>query len=179
MKELREADTEFVLLDGTLAECDRVGDRRAGYSAKHRRHGVDVQVVTDPDGHLPFACACGRQGQGRGGGGPDNGHRCRTSRPTRRGRTEVQLAGRQYAIDDIGVLFPGLDVVRAHRIIHIGERQGGPVPAADRALTGAGPWVTTLLPRLPGRGLSPTRRTFELALSVARGADPPGLTVWR
>lgn len=49
---LREADPEFVLLDGTLAECDRVGDSRADYSAKHRRHGVNVQVVTDPDGRL-------------------------------------------------------------------------------------------------------------------------------
>ncbi|GAA2768608.1 hypothetical protein GCM10010103_76510 [Streptomyces paradoxus] len=48
---MREADPDFVLLDGTLAECDRVGDSRADYSHKHRRHGV-VQVVTDPDGRL-------------------------------------------------------------------------------------------------------------------------------
>src|SRR6476659_9030112 len=33
---LRETDPEFVLLDGTLAECDRLGDGRADYSAKHR-----------------------------------------------------------------------------------------------------------------------------------------------
>lgn len=52
LKVLREADPEFVLLDGTLAECDRVGDGRADYSAKHRRHGVNVQVVTDPEGRL-------------------------------------------------------------------------------------------------------------------------------
>lgn len=39
---LREEDPEFLLLDGTLAECDRVGDSRADYSAKHRRHGVNV-----------------------------------------------------------------------------------------------------------------------------------------
>ncbi|WP_406011210.1 transposase [Streptomyces sp. NBC_00637] len=44
----READPDYVLLDGTLAECDRVGDSRADYSHKHRRHGVNVQVVTDP-----------------------------------------------------------------------------------------------------------------------------------
>ncbi|MDQ1029715.1 hypothetical protein QF035_007302 [Streptomyces umbrinus] len=36
----------------TLAECDRVGDSRADYSAKHRRHGVNVQVVTDPAGEV-------------------------------------------------------------------------------------------------------------------------------
>lgn len=33
------ARAEFVLVDGTLAECDRVGDARGDYSGKHRRHG--------------------------------------------------------------------------------------------------------------------------------------------
>ncbi|MFE3866162.1 transposase family protein [Streptomyces goshikiensis] len=41
-----------VLVDGTLAECDRVGDGRADYSGKHRRHGVNLQVVTDPTGKI-------------------------------------------------------------------------------------------------------------------------------
>lgn len=40
------------LLDGTLAECDRVGDGQADYSHKHRRHGVNVQVVTAPTGQI-------------------------------------------------------------------------------------------------------------------------------
>lgn len=35
LKTLREHEPEFVLLDGTLAECDRVGDCRADYSHKH------------------------------------------------------------------------------------------------------------------------------------------------
>ncbi|CAL9329523.1 hypothetical protein SUDANB105_00043 [Streptomyces sp. enrichment culture] len=39
-------------LDGTHAECDRVGDSRADFSHKHRRHGVNVQVVADPEGKL-------------------------------------------------------------------------------------------------------------------------------
>ncbi|WP_406267988.1 transposase [Streptomyces sp. NBC_00191] len=52
LKTLRDNDPDFVLLDGTLAECDRVGDSRADYSAKHRRHGVNVQVVTDPTGEV-------------------------------------------------------------------------------------------------------------------------------
>ena len=52
LKVLRETKADFVLLDGTLAECDRVGDGRADYSHKRRRHGVNVQVVTDPDGRL-------------------------------------------------------------------------------------------------------------------------------
>lgn len=52
LRVLREADLDYVLLDGALAECDRVGDSQAGYSHKHRRHGVNVQVVTDPAGRL-------------------------------------------------------------------------------------------------------------------------------
>lgn len=52
MRALREADPEYVLIDGTLAECDRVGDNRADFSHKHRLHGVNVQVVTDLDGRL-------------------------------------------------------------------------------------------------------------------------------
>ncbi|GGX47046.1 hypothetical protein GCM10010353_71770 [Streptomyces chryseus] len=52
LKVLREHEPEYVLLDGTLAECDRVGDGRADYSHKHRRHGVNVQVVTDPTGKV-------------------------------------------------------------------------------------------------------------------------------
>jgi hypothetical protein len=54
LKVLHKADADFVLLDGTLAECDRVGDGRTDYSAKHRRHGVNVQVVTDSAGRLPW-----------------------------------------------------------------------------------------------------------------------------
>ncbi|OKJ34189.1 hypothetical protein AMK24_21840 [Streptomyces sp. CB02366] len=50
LKTLRGHQPGFVLLDGAPAECDRVGDGRAGYSRKHRRHGVNVQVVTDPGG---------------------------------------------------------------------------------------------------------------------------------
>lgn len=49
---LRESDPDFVLLDGTLAECDRTGDGRGDYSAKRRRRGVNVQVVTDPTGKV-------------------------------------------------------------------------------------------------------------------------------
>ncbi|MFD5984825.1 transposase family protein, partial [Streptomyces cyaneofuscatus] len=52
LKTLRAHDPDFILLDGTLAECDRVGDRRADYSSKHKRHGVNVQVVTDPGGEI-------------------------------------------------------------------------------------------------------------------------------
>ncbi len=52
LRALREADPDYVLLDGALVECDRVGDSRADFSQKHRRHGVNVQVVTEPSGQL-------------------------------------------------------------------------------------------------------------------------------
>ncbi|WP_369076323.1 transposase family protein [Streptomyces sp. ID05-39B] len=49
---LCESDHDYVLPDGTLAECDRVGDSRADFSHKHRRHGLNGQVLTDPFGRL-------------------------------------------------------------------------------------------------------------------------------
>ncbi|MFD3876731.1 transposase family protein [Streptomyces microflavus] len=52
LRVLRETDPDHVLLDGTLAECDRVGDSRSDFSQKHRRHGVNVQVIADPAGKL-------------------------------------------------------------------------------------------------------------------------------
>jgi hypothetical protein len=52
LRVLREAGPDYVLLDGTLAECDRVGDSRADFSHKHRRHGVNVQVLSDSPGRL-------------------------------------------------------------------------------------------------------------------------------
>lgn len=52
LKVLREHEPEYVLLDGTLAECDRIGDGRVDCSHKHRRRGVNVQVVTDPAAHV-------------------------------------------------------------------------------------------------------------------------------
>ncbi|GHB10359.1 transposase family protein [Streptomyces termitum] len=52
LRVLRERDPGHVLLDGTLAECDQVGDSRADFSQKHRRHGVNVQAMADPTGNL-------------------------------------------------------------------------------------------------------------------------------
>lgn len=52
LKILREKDPDYVLLDGTLAECNRTGDGRPDYSHKHRRHGVNVQVLTGATGNV-------------------------------------------------------------------------------------------------------------------------------
>jgi hypothetical protein len=52
---LREALTgrgedDFVILDGTLIPTDRVAADEPYYSQKHKKHGMNVQVVAAPDG---------------------------------------------------------------------------------------------------------------------------------
>lgn len=49
---LRQVRHEYVLVDGTLAECDRVGNGQDDYSGKHRKHGVNIQAVTRPADEL-------------------------------------------------------------------------------------------------------------------------------
>ncbi|MBN9759795.1 hypothetical protein DMP14_31210, partial [Pseudonocardia sp. Ae707_Ps2] len=44
-----------VLLDGTLVPIDRVAGQRRFYSGRHRRHGMNVQVLADPFGRLMWA----------------------------------------------------------------------------------------------------------------------------
>ncbi|MFC8177019.1 transposase family protein [Streptomyces sp. NPDC057325] len=45
----------FVILDGTLLPIDRIAAGTPYYSGKHKRHGVNVQVLTDPFGRLLWA----------------------------------------------------------------------------------------------------------------------------
>jgi hypothetical protein len=45
----------FVILDGTLLPIDRVASDTPYYSGKHKRHGMNVQVLTDPFGRLLWA----------------------------------------------------------------------------------------------------------------------------
>ncbi|WP_406378577.1 transposase family protein [Streptomyces sp. NBC_01618] len=45
----------FVILDGTLLSIDRIATDRPYYSGKHKRHGMNVQVITDPLGCLLWA----------------------------------------------------------------------------------------------------------------------------
>jgi hypothetical protein len=47
----------YVILDGTLVATDRLSGAadRLHYSGKHRRHGVNVQFLTDPHGELIWA----------------------------------------------------------------------------------------------------------------------------
>ncbi|MFF8717680.1 transposase family protein [Streptomyces sp. NPDC015184] len=42
----------YVILDGTLLPTDRIAADTPYYSGKHKRHGMNVQVLTDPFGRL-------------------------------------------------------------------------------------------------------------------------------
>ncbi|SNX88730.1 DDE superfamily endonuclease [Streptomyces sp. TLI_55] len=42
----------FVILDGTLLPIDRIAADTPYYSGKHKRHGMNIQVLTDPFGRL-------------------------------------------------------------------------------------------------------------------------------
>jgi hypothetical protein len=45
----------YVMLDGTLLPIDRIAADRPYYSGKHKKHGMNVQVITDPAGRLLWA----------------------------------------------------------------------------------------------------------------------------
>jgi hypothetical protein len=45
----------YAILDGTLVPIDRVRNQKPYYSGKHRRHGVNVQVIADAAGRLIWA----------------------------------------------------------------------------------------------------------------------------
>lgn len=51
----RAARLAYAILDGTLVPIDRVAQQKPYYSGKHKRHGVNVQVLADPAGRLVWA----------------------------------------------------------------------------------------------------------------------------
>ncbi|GAA1144829.1 transposase family protein [Streptomyces javensis] len=53
METIREK--AFVILDGTLLPIDRIAADTPHYSGKHKHHGMNVQVLTDPFGRLRWA----------------------------------------------------------------------------------------------------------------------------
>ncbi|SDM79913.1 transposase family protein [Nonomuraea jiangxiensis] len=51
----RAARLAYTILDGTLIPIDRLADERPYYSGKHKRHGMNVQLLADPMGRLVWA----------------------------------------------------------------------------------------------------------------------------
>ena len=52
MREAKKAGYAYVALDGTLIPIDRVAADRPFYSGKHRRHGMNLQVIVSPTGDI-------------------------------------------------------------------------------------------------------------------------------
>jgi hypothetical protein len=48
----KKAGHAFVVIDGTLIPIDRVAADRPFYSGKHRRHGMNLQVIASPQGEI-------------------------------------------------------------------------------------------------------------------------------
>ncbi len=48
----RKAGHAFVVIDGTLIPVDRLAADRPFYSGKHRKHGMNLQVIASPDGEI-------------------------------------------------------------------------------------------------------------------------------
>src|SRR6202008_4662943 len=54
-KAVRDAKTKgyaYVVVDGTLIAIDPVAADRPFYSGKHKRHGMNLQVIASPDGEI-------------------------------------------------------------------------------------------------------------------------------
>ncbi|WP_405151464.1 transposase family protein [Sphaerisporangium sp. NBC_01403] len=50
LRTAKRAGYAFVVLDGTLIPIDRVAADRPYYSGKHKKHGMNIQVIAAPDG---------------------------------------------------------------------------------------------------------------------------------
>jgi DDE superfamily endonuclease len=54
-RDARKAGHAYVVIDGTLIPIDRVAADRPFYSGKHRRHGMNLQVIANPEGEIVWA----------------------------------------------------------------------------------------------------------------------------
>jgi hypothetical protein len=52
VRDATRAGNAYVVLDGTLIPVDRVAADRPFYSGKHRKHGMNLQVIASPGGDI-------------------------------------------------------------------------------------------------------------------------------
>jgi len=52
VRDAKKAGYAYVVLDGTLIPVDRVAADRPFYSGKHKRHGMNLQVIASPSGDI-------------------------------------------------------------------------------------------------------------------------------
>jgi|SRR5437660_10238918 len=55
-RDAKKAGYAYVVVDGTLIPIDRVAADRPFYSGKHRRHGMNLQVLASPAGDILWVC---------------------------------------------------------------------------------------------------------------------------
>ena len=85
----KEAGHAYVVIDGTLIPINRVAADRPFYSGKHRRHGMNLQVISAPDGEILWVSGPLPGRRPRPDRRPDLGH------PARTGRLRADRAGGQ------------------------------------------------------------------------------------
>src|SRR5258708_2386607 len=52
VRDAKKKGYAYVVVDGTLIPVDRVAADRPFYSGKHRKHGMNLQVIASPDGDI-------------------------------------------------------------------------------------------------------------------------------
>jgi DDE superfamily endonuclease len=52
LRKAKRQGIAYVVIDGTLIPIDRIAADRPFYSGKHRRHGMNLQVISAPDGEI-------------------------------------------------------------------------------------------------------------------------------
>jgi hypothetical protein len=63
LRDASKAGHAYLVIDGTLISIDRVAADRPFYSGKHRKHGMNLQVIASPDGgHRVGIRAAARRG---------------------------------------------------------------------------------------------------------------------
>ena len=98
IRDAKKAGYAYVVVDGTLIPIDRVAADRPFYSGKHKKHGMNLQVIASPDGDILWVSgalpgsvhAKGRVDLGRPGrtGGRRPGHARRQGLPGKRARED-------------------------------------------------------------------------------------------
>ena len=52
VRDAKKAGHAYVIIDGTLIPIDRVAADRPFYSGKHKKHGMNLQVIASPGGDI-------------------------------------------------------------------------------------------------------------------------------
>jgi|SRR5580693_1020839 hypothetical protein len=52
LRAAKKAGHAFAVINGTLIAIDRVARDRPSYSGKHKKHGMNLQVISSPDGDI-------------------------------------------------------------------------------------------------------------------------------